>query len=508
VAAVVLYAVVLSALSVSRHESYSSARYDLGNMDQAVWSTAYDGRLLATTDESGELTSRLRNHADPLLLLFVPLYWIQPSPIWLLVAQAAVVGLGAWPLFRLCERSLGRIPGCDPGPPAALFAVAYLFNYGLQSANLFDFHPQTLAGTFLLFALWFMVRRRLWPFVLFAVLAASTKENVALPVAMLGVYAIFGLRRPRWGVPIFAFGAAYFSLLMFLVIPAFNAGESSRLVAERYGEVGGSVGGVVETALTDPLLVARHAFTPEKLAYLFSVAGSAGLLGLFAPLVLVIPAPEIAINLLSDRPQMVDLSYHYSASIIPFAFLASAAGLANLAVLGLRLRERWPTLGLPRRAPREVFTSFLPLAFALWVLALGVYFDYREGPLPWSMYGGARSPVVMPRLPEGDVANLDRAVALVPKDPTVEVSASNWIGAHLSHRRDLYLFPEVRDADYVVVDLRRPSYYTSFDYEKAGAAFDRLRKDPGYRIIYRADNVAVFEKVGARTPTDPPARSP
>jgi len=502
VVAILLYAVVLAWLSISRHEAYSSARFDLGNMDQAVWSTAYDGRLLATTDEEGELTSRLRNHADPLLFLFVPLYLVWSSPVWLLVVQAAVVGLGAWPLFRLCERAFGRIPGCEPGPPAALLAVAYLFNYGVQSANLFDFHPQTLAGTFLLFALWFLVERRLWPFVLFAVLAASTKENVTLSVAMLGLYAALALRRPRWGLPVFAAGAAYFFLLMFLVIPAFNAGEASRLVSERYGPLGGSLSGVVRTVFTEPLLVVGYAFTPEKLVYLLSVAGSGGLLGLLAPLAFAIPAPEIAINLLSDRPQMVDLRYHYSAPIVPFAFFAGAAGLANLAIFGLRLKGRPPESGRIARAlarlPREFFASFLPLAFALWVLMFGVYMDYLKGPLPWSMSGGVDNPVVMRGLSEGEISNLDRAVSLVPRDPAVKVSASNWIGAHLSHRRDLYLFPEVRDADYVVVDLGRPSYFTSVNRDRVRAAVDRLRNDPGYRLVYRASNVAVFEKVGGR----------
>jgi uncharacterized membrane protein len=487
VVAILLYAIVLSWVSVSRHEAYSSARFDLGNMDQAVWTTAFDGRLLAATSDGGELVSRFVNHADPLLLLFVPLYLVWSSPVWLLVVQSAVVGLGAWPLFRLCEHFLWRIPGCDPGPPAALLAVAYLFNYGVQSANLFDFHAQTLAGTLLLFAFWFLIKGRLWPFVLFAVLAASAKEDIVLVVAMMGLYAVFPLRRPRWGVPIFFVSVAYFLLVMLVVIPSFNAGETSRLVSERYGPLGGSMGGVVRTVLTDPLLVLGYVTTTEKLAYLFSVVGSAGLLGVFAPLVLLVPAPEIAINLLSDRVQMIDSRYHYSAPILPFAFLAAAAGLANLAALARRLG--W--------GGRELFAGFLPLAFALWVLMLGVYLDYREGPLPWSAKGGVDSPVVMHRLSQESVQNLDEAVALVPRDPDVKVSASNWIGAHLSQRRHLYLFPEVRDADYVVVDLRRPSYYTSVDRDKAGAALSRLRNDPGYRLLYRASNVAVYVKTSA-----------
>ncbi len=66
-----IYFVVFSAFTMNRHEVYSSARFDLGNMDQAVWNTS-EGRILEATSEDGENRSRLANHADFLLLLFAP----------------------------------------------------------------------------------------------------------------------------------------------------------------------------------------------------------------------------------------------------------------------------------------------------------------------------------------------------------------------------------------------------------------------------------------------------
>lgn len=60
---VAVYFVVFSALTMYRHEVYSSARSDLGNMDQAVWNTS-EGRFLESPNEQGENRSRLANHAD------------------------------------------------------------------------------------------------------------------------------------------------------------------------------------------------------------------------------------------------------------------------------------------------------------------------------------------------------------------------------------------------------------------------------------------------------------
>jgi uncharacterized membrane protein len=40
-AAIGAYAVGFSALSVARHQAFSTGRFDLGNMTQAVWATAH-----------------------------------------------------------------------------------------------------------------------------------------------------------------------------------------------------------------------------------------------------------------------------------------------------------------------------------------------------------------------------------------------------------------------------------------------------------------------------------
>ena len=52
------YAAGFSALSVLRHDSFETGRFDLGNMVQAVWSTAH-GHFLRVTNLHGEQTSRL-----------------------------------------------------------------------------------------------------------------------------------------------------------------------------------------------------------------------------------------------------------------------------------------------------------------------------------------------------------------------------------------------------------------------------------------------------------------
>ena len=65
-----------------------------------------------------------------------------------------MVALGAVPLFALARRlRLGDWP-------ALAFGIAYLLNPTVQAANWLEFHPVTLAPTFLMAAFYFLVARR------------------------------------------------------------------------------------------------------------------------------------------------------------------------------------------------------------------------------------------------------------------------------------------------------------------------------------------------------------
>ena len=134
-------------LSVQRYRGFSTGRFDLGNMVQAVWSTA-NGSFLDTTDVSGVQFNRLGAHVDPVLAAFAPLWMVWSSPEMLLVAQAVIVSLGALPAFWLGRRWLGDDRLAVAG------AVAYLMAPGLMHATLFDFHPVTLSAPLLLFCIW------------------------------------------------------------------------------------------------------------------------------------------------------------------------------------------------------------------------------------------------------------------------------------------------------------------------------------------------------------------
>lgn len=461
--ALAAYAAGFGALSLLRHAAFSTGRFDLGNMVQAVWSTAH-GRPLAVTSLGGEQFVRLGAHLDPILVLLAPLWWVWPSPSLLLAVQAVAVALGALPVFWLARKHLAS-------ERAALgFALAYLLLPPLQWMTLSEFHPVALATPLLLFAWWYLDEERLVPFALLALLAALTKEHVALAVAGIGVWHALSRRHVVPGGLIAVAGVVFTALAVGLVIPHFSPGEGSAFLG-RYEAIGGSPESIAQTALTEPGTIAAELTEERDLAYLARLLLPLALLPLAAPLVLLTTAPELALNVLSATRTQTSIHFHYSATIV--------AALAAGAVFGAaRLTQK-----RPRPAERLAALAVLSALVANFVL----------GPLPvWQAFpGGAALGTDRHRVGERD-RRAARALQLVPAGAVVSVS--NSLGAHLSERRRVLSFPLLADARWVAVDETRPGNGDRIEPLPYAAAIARLRRNAEWRLVYQRDGVLVFRR--------------
>ena len=253
------------------------------------------------------------------------------GPSLLLVAQAAVVALGALPVFWLARKHLGSAR-------AALgFALAYLLYPPVQWLVLDDFHAVALACPLLLFGFWYLDEDRLGAFAVVASLAMLTKEEIGFAVAGLGIWYALAGGRLRAGLAIAAAGTTLSLLLILGVMPAVSGGESD--FYRRYGEVGGLPGGIVETILTDPVHVLEVAFDGRGLGYLVRLLAPV-LFVAVAPLTLVAVLPELAINLLSSTATQTSIHFHYTAAITPALVAGSVSGPRGSPAAGPRRRRR------------------------------------------------------------------------------------------------------------------------------------------------------------------------
>lgn len=441
------YAAGFGTLAALEHRAFETGRFDLGNMTQAVWSTAH-GRPLEITDLSGGQINRLGAHVDPLLAAFAPVWWLWPSPTMLVVVQAAALALGALPVYWLARKHLvsERL--------AMLFGVAYLVYPPVEWLALDEFHPVALACPLLLYAVWYLDEERPLAALPFLGLAALTKEEVPLVVAGIGIWYAIARRQRLVGGALAVGGLALTAFSLTVVMPHFRGGEAPEFY-ERYDAVGGSIGGIVRTALSDPVTLIRAVIEGRDVAYLLQLGLPLAGVFLAAPLLLVAALPELGANLLSDVPTQTSIEFHYTAPIIPFLVVATVFGVARL----------------PRLAP-------LPLAAAL----IGAVV---LGPL-W-----AGELVPNRRSSHDRVAA--RALELIP--PSAAVSSTNGLGAHLSTRHRVFSFPVIRDAAWVAVDLRRASYLDRRSSASTAAVpLARLLLNGAWTKVLDEDGVIVLQR--------------
>lgn len=481
--AVLLYALYFSHLTLLRYYAFESRALDMGNLNQTIWNTAH-GDWFRITNQEVELTNRLGYHVEPILLPIAAIYRLHPTPELLLVLQATIVALGALPIYALARRR-----GLNDWL-ALSFALAFLLNPTIQAANWLEFHPVTLAPTFLMAAFYFLIAGRTQWFALFALLAAGCKEEIGLLVAMIGLYAGWALRRPRLGLATLALAGGWSLLAVFGIQQAAAGGN---IHWGRYAYLGETTPDKLITLVTQPDVIIAQLQRAEIGRYLFELLLPVGFTALLAPEVLLLAFPSLAINLLANFTPMHQVTtLIYAAPVLPFVMLAAVMGTARVnknvkaAVMG-QSNTSLTSMALPTQA-RSV--PGFQIAAALLVLGGALIGQRLWGYLP----GGGNY------LPLHVTEHHRRAATILAQiPPDAAVSAQDRLNPHVSGRRTLYIFPRVEDADYVLLDVTGPAWpqhpndlKRSVDALLAGE-FGVTAAEDGYLLLKRGAASKTFQ---------------
>ncbi|HSX40676.1 MAG TPA: DUF2079 domain-containing protein, partial [Candidatus Saccharimonadales bacterium] len=257
---VLLYWAYFTTASFLRFDNFFTGRFDLGNMDQAVWNTMR-GRIFQITDPNGtNIISRLAFHADFFLVLLAPLYKLWANPKLLLLIQTLVLGSGGFFVYGIAKNTLKN------KTLGVVFALLFLFNPAVQYTNLYDFHPVVLATTFILATWYFLQKKRYLWFLLFLILAGLTKEDVWVVGGLLGIYTAIWQRKRVFGVLIALFSFGVFFYLIEYAIPHIRGGQHFAL--SYYSDFGGSPIGVIKNIFLEPQKTIGTILGKEQLIYL------------------------------------------------------------------------------------------------------------------------------------------------------------------------------------------------------------------------------------------------
>ncbi len=426
-----------------RWNSFETNAFDLAFFDQIIFNTSR-GRWFDTSFIPYNFAGQ---HLQPILVAYVPAYWLGAGPYFLMVSQAVVGALAAVPLFFFA-RKLGLHAAI-----ATAAVVAYLANPYLHRAMAFDFHPEVMAAFPVFFAAWAIAadRRRLAVVSTLSVLAFK-EDTVFLALALAGYMWIRDLRREAMLTAGVALGWAL--LGVFVVMPLVRDGQASDLV-QRFGYL--LPHRTVADFLLVPLRAAKVLLAPAQLWTMALFIGASSLVVLWRPVYLVVLVPGLGLALLSTHGVQRHLEFHYAAELVPLIVVA-----ALLAAVSLRERIGTAAVAVAVVAP--------PL------LAAAVFHPLADG--------HAGSPSAQHR------TAVLAALALVPGDENVSVSAQTGLLPRIAHHRGAYEFPDgFEHADWIVVDRSgvRSSRTTEAGWAEHLETVSRTKE-----LVFAEDGVEVY----------------
>jgi uncharacterized membrane protein len=486
-----VYTTVFLAASYCQYNSFSFQDMDLAIINQAFWNGIH-GELF-TAGRVGESTI-FNDHRWFIALPLLPLYAIFPGPLILLFFQSAALSLGAWGVYLLARKILSP-------QLSTLFSFCYLINPSINYITLYEFHPLTFAVPLLLFTFYFYERRRWGWYLVFLVLSLSCREDVALPVFGIGVYAMIRglsdrnasfLSRWKWSISAMVLSLAWFALCA-EGVPALMASlhpdaEHTSLIPVYFNWLGRTPGEIIGTIFTRPGYFFRGVFTLPKIFYLFQLLAPLGFLSLLSPVACVMIVFGALDGLLSARGQHFSIQYQYTAMVIPFVFIAAIHGAEKL-MRGGRFKVK-----------PDYLIFFLLIVSPLSAKIMGPLFNLPGMFRAW-------------QITEEDGVR-ERLIRMVP--PQAPVLATFELAPHLSNRSYLFYsfqfcggwqaphhtidLPLVqRTARWALIDFKDPLTFSYF-YGPDGDRHLRDFLEEGWRLEETINSLALYRKSGKTGP--------
>lgn len=471
---VILTLVYSFALSLKRYNNYEYGKFDLGNMSQMVWNSGH-GRFMEVTDQFGTNMPRWgMSHVDPILLVFVPIYWVYDHPMIMVFIQQIFVLSAAFALYRLVNLKT------NSSVAAFLAGLIYTFYPAIGYTLIWTtYHGISFVAPILIWVVYLLEKNKfvltknsLIIYWLALVVIILGKEQIGLMTALCALFLY--KRNKKLAIQTFIVSMVWFIFAFFILIPAYapareisvnnfinevgitNAepeevqGDNFFLV--RYSHLGDSYGEMLRNLFLKPRVLYK-AFA-VNLNVLNDLFGPLGYIVIASPFWLI-SLPDVAISMLSNE-QIFGIDNHRIGFIISALFISYVYLLVWIqnrykfkAVLAFSAICLISTIYFSYKSSNPLFisaTSFVNEKIVKKIFAQKDNDIKDETKEIGSTYKGI--------VPRNDKTCLDYVVKTIyDKNPNI-YTGPDYLGAHTSHRYVNALFPgRISDADMIVADL-------------------------------------------------------
>ena len=352
----IAFAIVFSVFSILQYYSLGTSAFDLGLNAQELYSFIHTGSFY--TSLMGE--NALAQHFTLFKFIEVPLYYLFPSPITLMIFEDIFIALAGYIVYLISMTLLKDHIKSEK--ILFLVSIGFLLSYEFspfsESLVSFPFHNMAFLPFFFLLAFYaFLVERRILHIVSI-IFIISLHANFVYIVGVLLLYEFLFLHTYRgrkistWFVHntksrrlanvsifILAIVLLYGYILLAGIIKLRIAGISSFSILPTTGETGtpaGSPIGLIFLLIEKPgefasIINTNHG---EKVFFINLLLKSNLYLPLFSPMSLILSIPYMLYAIPSSYASYYQLGYQYFAMILGAIYISGIIGSYNLIRLG------------------------------------------------------------------------------------------------------------------------------------------------------------------------------
>jgi len=467
----VLFAVLYSLISLVNHYFFRTYALDLGLYTNAAYKYAHfqigDNTMIKEYFEP-----ILGGHFDLYLMIFSPLIYVFGTYSLLILQIIAILvgGIGVYKYFLLFR--IKNIP---------LFAAIYFFFFfGVYGALSYDYHSIVVASSIVP---WFFIsihQDRKWLSVLLVLLMLLSQENFSLWMFFICIGLAIEYRKDTKKVVLLfmlsGVSILYFIVVLHYVIPSFSA--QHEYGGFHYSFLGDNMFDAIKTLLIHPIesikiLFTNHTNNPYGdyvKAETHIILFISGLFFLFKkPHYLLMLVPIYFQKFFHDNHSMWGIGLQYNIEFTPIL----AIGIFS--VISEYKNEKF----------RTVMSSIcIILVFVATVKTMENTVFYTDK-VRIQFYQKTHYQK------DYNVKSVHEYLSKIPKDAKVS-SQSSFI-PHLSLRNDIYQFPIINDAEYIIYSMKESAYpLTNDEFE---IKIKELEASKDWDVFCKHE-ITILKKVG------------
>ncbi len=469
-----LFTLLYCLISLVNHYNYHTFAYDLGIYNNSIYQY---GHLINNPHPYGHasVTNFLADHFSLYTVIVSPLHYIFGTYT-LLYIQIASILFGGAGIYKL-------VKNWHPTTFLPEIALFHFFSfYGIFSALSFDYHDNVVGTMFVPWFLYFMQCNKLKYAAIVALLIVISKENMALwlfciCLGLLFIYKKDKLKR-NFALITGICAILYAVIIITIVMPTMvKPGASASHF--QYSILGNNLAELFETLIYKTKYITRALFcnvttdrsvdgVKEETYACLLLSGGLFLLIRFEYAIMLLSI--ILQKVLSDDVGRWGITSQYSIEFAPIVVIALYASFNYFKNIKLKI-----TIAL----------IFCVLSFTT---TLCVMF-YRKS--PW--YSEIQCNIFKKShyTSEYNKLDIDKISALIPKN--AKLSTNNHLGSHLAFRTHIYLFPDVNDANYILVaDVL---YEFPMWGEELHNEIMKYKNSPNWQTITEINGIYLFKKI-------------